>query len=67
MGTIVGWILVFAIICGCIFAWTYMLHRGPHANDESEKSCDGNCSACAINAIKRMECEKSENNEKSES
>lgn len=50
MGTIVTWIIVFAILCGCIFAWTYMLHRGPHADDDNKTaSCDGDCLHCARN------------------
>ncbi|MBO6108889.1 MAG: hypothetical protein J6P16_05750 [Eubacterium sp.] len=50
MGTIVTWIIVFAILCGCIFIWSYMLHRGPHSDEGgSLPSCDGNCFSCAKN------------------
>ncbi|MCR4605375.1 MAG: hypothetical protein K5639_05190 [Eubacterium sp.] len=63
MGTVIAWIAIFAIICGCIFAWSYMLHRGPHAGENDEQKCDGNCTACAINAMKKMECNKNEKND----
>ena len=54
MKTLIAWIIIFAIICGCIIVWTYMMHRGPHANDDSGTelpSCDGNCINCAKNTM----------------
>ena len=52
MGTVITWIIVFAILCGCIFAWCYMLHRGPHANEGNDSaSCDGDCLHCASNSM----------------
>ena len=55
MGTVITWIVVFAILCGCVFAWTYMLHRGPHADEGSElSSCDGDCLHCAANAMHKQ-------------
>ncbi len=52
MGTVITWLIVFAILCGCLFAWSYMLHRGPHAGEgdnEDGPSCDGDCIHCAKN------------------
>ena len=50
MGTVITWLIVFAILCGCLFAWSYMLHRGPHADDgDGLPSCDGDCLHCAKN------------------
>ena len=63
METVIAWLIIFAILCGCIFSLFYMLHRGPHSKENAEGSCDGNCSACAVNALKRMECEKNEKTE----
>ncbi|MBR6228530.1 MAG: hypothetical protein IKQ97_02220 [Eubacterium sp.] len=55
MGTIITWIIVFAILCGCIFAWVYMCHRGPHANENSTSdSCNGDCLHCASNTMHNL-------------
>ena len=64
MGTIITWIIVFAILCGCIFAWCYMLHRGPHAGEnDDDSSCDGDCLNCAKNfnqqILTKENCEES--------
>ena len=54
MNAIIGWIIVFAIICGCIFAWTYMCHRGPHADENELSDCNGDCLHCAKNVSNHM-------------
>ena len=56
MGTVITWIVIFLILCGCIFLWTYMLHRGPHAGegDAEIPSCDGNCMSCSANTRKQI-------------
>ncbi|MBO4396326.1 MAG: hypothetical protein J5819_08270 [Eubacterium sp.] len=62
MGTIITWLIVFAIMCGCLFAWSYMLHRGPHAEDGENgdsESCDGDCLHCAKNINKNNNKDKS--------
>ena len=56
MGTIITWIVVFAILCGCLFLWTYMLHRGPHSDENGESpSCDGDCLNCAKNFNQKIQ------------
>ena len=54
MGTVISWIIVFAILCGCIFMWTYMLHRGPHAGDDEKNDCNGDCLHCAKNIANQI-------------
>ena len=55
MSAVIAWVIVFAIICGCIFFWVYMLHRDPHSKEDTQEqmtefsSCDGNCFSCAKN------------------
>ena len=50
MGTIIAWIVIFAILCGCLFLWTYSQHRGSHRGEGGEgPSCDGDCLNCAKN------------------
>ncbi len=66
MNAIIGWIIVFAIICGCIFAWTYMCHRGPHADENELSGCNGDCLHCAKNVSNHMinpdDCEENTTN-----
>ena len=55
MSTIITWVIIFAILCGCITFWVYMIHRGrsdeetSDGTDNSFPSCDGNCFSCAKN------------------
>ena len=51
MGTVISWIIVFAILCGCIFLWTYRIHRGPNADSDENNDCNGDCLHCAKNIV----------------
>ena len=48
MGTVIAWIVIFAILCGCLFLWTYSQHRHPQDGEDGKgSSCDGDCLNCA--------------------
>ena len=64
MGTIITWIVIFAILCGCLFLWTFSQHRHPQGGDGDGPSCDGDCLNCAKNFDRQFrskaDCEESD-------